>query len=175
MRKQYTTGLLRGAHFGSSPSQPVPAVVQGRFEVNVIFTNPNATGKALKYAMSLARELEVTVHLRAGIVVPWQLPLDKPPVSLAFTEQILSGLVSQVEGEGGALAADLYLCRDWPKTLLEILEPSSPVVIGNTKRWWPGPERHLAKALRSKGYDVIVADDREDHSELTNIGTQDRR
>jgi hypothetical protein len=139
-------------------AQPVPDVSPGRLEVNVIFTDPQATAAALRCAESLARDLGAVVRLRAGIVVPFQLPLEEPPVSVAFTEGLLSDLVSRLDADGFERTVDLYVCRDWQETLLQILNPDSPVVVGSTRRWWPTAENRLVKALRSKGHRVIVAD-----------------
>lgn len=141
----------------SAQGQPVRKDSRGQLEVNVVFTDARATAGALRYAMSLARDLKVSIRLRAAIIVPWQLPLDEPPVSVAFTEQLLSDLVSEFDGESCALAVNLYLCRNWRETLLEILDPNSPVVIGSSKRWWFAAENRLARALRRKGYRVLVA------------------
>jgi hypothetical protein len=140
-------------------AQSVPdGVLEGRLEVNVIFTNPQATAAALKYAASLAQDLEAVIRLRAGIVVPVQLPLDEPPVSVAFTECLLSDLVSRLDADSFARTVDLYVCRDWQETLLQILKPDSPIVIGSSTRWWLTAENRLAKALRANGHRVIVAD-----------------
>lgn len=139
-------------------AQPVPEGLEGRLEVNVVFTNAQATGAALKCAESLAQDLGAVIRLRAGIVVPFQLPLDEPPVSVAFTERLLTGLVSRLDADRFERKVDLYICRDWQETLLQILNPDSPVVIGSSNRWWPAPENRLIKVLRSKGHRVIVAD-----------------
>jgi hypothetical protein len=144
----------------SSGSQAGPASSQALLEVNVIYTNPQATAAALQCAESLARDLRATIRLRACVVVPWQLALDEPHVSVAFTERMLSGLLSRLAGDSTEHAVDLYVCRDWRETLLQVLDPKSPVVIGRGNRWWPGPENRLAKDLRSKGYRVIIADSR---------------
>lgn len=139
-------------------AQPVPDGSDGRLEVNVIFTNPLATAAALECAEALAQDLGAVIRLRAAIVVPFQLPLDEPPVSIAFTERQLTELVSRLDADGFERAVDLYVCRDWQKTLLQVLSPDAPVVMGNSKRWWPTAENRLVKALRSKGHRVIVAD-----------------
>ena len=139
-------------------AQPVPDASEGRLEVNVIFTNPRATADALKCAETLALDLGAVIRLRAGIVVPFQLPLDEPPVSIAFTERQLTDLVSRLDADGFERTLDLYVCRDWQKTLLQILNPDAPVVIGSSRRWWPTAENRLVKTLRSNGHRVIVAD-----------------
>ena len=126
-----------------------------RLEVNVIFTDAQATVVALKTAGSLARDLGACIRVRAAIVVPYALPLDKPPVSVRFTERLLSDLVSRLELDAFEPIVHLYLCRNQADTLLQVLSPNSLVVIGGRKHWWPTAERRMARALRSKGHRVV--------------------
>src|ERR1700756_1195428 len=91
MKIQFQTAITRplppslgGERTGHQP---------GRFEVNVIFTDPQATVAALRTAGSLARDLGANIRVRAAITVPYTLPLEEPPVSVAFTERLLSDLV----------------------------------------------------------------------------------
>jgi hypothetical protein len=127
-------------------------------EVNVIFTEPQATSAALKAAESFARGLGACVRLRAAITVPWQLPLDQPPVSVSFFAQILRDLVDQQNPDALERTVHLYICRAWAETLLEVLRPNSVVVIGGRKHWWPTAESRLARALRAKGHQVVLVD-----------------
>ena len=131
---------------GLGPGQP---------EVNVIFTDPQATVVALKTAGSLARDLGAFIRLRAAIAVPYALPPDAPLVSVPFTERLLSDLVCRPELNTFDPSAHLYLCRDQVDTLLRVLRPNSLVVVCGRKRWWPTPERRKVKALRSKGHQVV--------------------
>jgi hypothetical protein len=126
-----------------------------RLEVNVIFTDPQATVAALKTAGSLARDLGACIRVRAAITVPYALPLDKPPVSVRFTEHLLSDLVCRLGLDTFEPSVHLYLCRDQLKTLLGVLVPNSLVVMGGRKHWWPTAERRMARALRSKGHRVV--------------------
>src|ERR1019366_6334285 len=126
-----------------------------RLEVNVIFTDPQATVAALKTAGSLARDLGACIRVRAAIAVPYALPLDKPPVSVRFTERLLSDLVCRLELDTFEPSVHLYLCRDQVETLLQVLSPNSLVVISGRKHWWPTAERRMARALRSKGHRVV--------------------
>jgi hypothetical protein len=126
-----------------------------RLEVNVIFTDPQATVAALKTAGSLARDLGACIRVRAAIAVPYALPLDKPLVSAGFIEELLSDLVCRLELDAFEPSVHLYLCRDQVETLLQVLSPNSLVVIGGRKHWWPTAERRVAKALRSKGHRVV--------------------
>ena len=127
----------------------------GRLEVNVIFTDPQATIAALKTAGSFARDLGACIRVRAAIAVPYALPLDKPPVSAGFIEELLSDLVCRLELDAFEPSVHLYLCRDQVETLLQVLSPNSLVVIGGRKHWWPTAERREARALRSKGHRVV--------------------
>jgi len=126
-----------------------------RLEVNVIFTDPQATAAALKTAGSLARDLGACIRVRAAIAVPYALPLERPPVSAGFIEELLSDLVCRLELDAFEPSVHLYLCRDRVETLLHVLSPNSLVVIGGRMHWWPTAERRAAKALRSKGHRVV--------------------
>ena len=127
----------------------------GQLEVNVIFTDPQATVVALKTAGSLASNLGAFIRLRAAIAVPYALPPDAPLVSVPFTERLLSDLVNRPELSTFEPSAYLYLCRDQIATLLRVLRPNSLVVVCGRKRWWPTPERRKVKALRSRGHQVV--------------------
>lgn len=127
----------------------------GRLEVNVIFTDPQVTAFALKTAESLARNLGARVRLRAPVAVPYPLPVERPPVSVRFTQQLLSGLVCDIAQGDLEPTIDLYLCRDRNDALLRTLEPNSLVVIGGRKRWWPTRESRMADVLRSRGHQVV--------------------
>lgn len=135
-----------------------PAFSSGPVEVNVIFTEPEATAAALKFADSLVRELGGRIRLRAATVAPIQFALDEPPVSLNFVREHLANLASGLERCAFEPTADLYVCRDRVQALLQALEPQSIVVIGGTRRWWPTTETRLARALRSKGHVVMFVD-----------------
>jgi hypothetical protein len=153
-------GMRISTRAGRSSASDVPdAAVEEPLEVNVIFTGRDATAAALRRTQSFARGLRACIRIRAGIVVPVQLSLDQPLVSVDFFEQILRELASQPELDGVDCSAHLYLCRDWSETLAEILKPNSVVVVGVRKRWWPTAETRLVRALRAKGIRVVLVDD----------------
>jgi hypothetical protein len=137
-----------------------------RLEVNLIFTEPQTTAAALETVESLARDLGACVRLRAAIVVPFQLALDEPPVSIRFIEARLADLVSRLGRDGFESTAHVYLCRDQSDALLQVLCPNSLVVIGGKNRWWPTRASRLAKMLRSKGHRVFFVDARGNRSDL---------
>jgi hypothetical protein len=159
MSKPYQEGLTKLLGKGFTPTAP-PGFASGPLEVNVIFTGPQATAAGLNFAQGFARELGAHIRLRAAIAVPLQLPLDEPSVSIAFLQENLRNLVSQLEPDSFAPSVYLYLCRDCISALLQVLAPNSLVVIGGPKRWWPTAERRMARALRSKGHRVILVDSR---------------
>jgi hypothetical protein len=140
--------------------ETAPGFASGPLEVNVIFTDMQPTAAALKFAQSFARELGARIRLRAAIDVPFPLPLEEPPVSIAFLQENLRKLASQLEGDTFEPTVHLYLCRDRVRALLRVLKPNSVVVIGGRKRWWPTAESRMARAFRSEGHRVILVDSR---------------
>ncbi len=135
-----------------------PRFASGPLEVNVVFTDPEATSVALGFAQSLALDLGAHIRLRAAVAVPFQLPLDEPPVSLPFFREVLRKLARGLERSTFQPTIPMYLCRDRVRALLQVLRPNSVVVIGGRKRWWPTAESRMARALRSEGHRVILVD-----------------
>jgi len=127
----------------------------GQLEVNVIFTDPQATAAAFKAATTLAADLDACIRVRAAIAVPFCLPLDRPQVPIPFTERILSELVSQAEPHSLDVTIHLYLSRDRVEALLQVLQPNSLVIIAGRKRVWPTPESRITKRLQSQGHRVL--------------------
>jgi len=130
----------------------------GPLEVNVIFTEQAPTAAALACARSLARDLGARIHLLFAVEVPFQLPLERPGVSVSFLQEQLSKVLGDLEKDGFEPRANLYLCRDPVRALQQALKPNSLVLIGGRKRWWPTPESGIARALRAKGHRVICVD-----------------
>lgn len=135
--------------------QAGPQRDSGRLEVNVVFTAPQATALALRTATALAAELDACIRLRAAVVVPLQLPLDQPQISIPFMQDVLSGLVSRLEPHKLDVTAHLYLSRDRTETFLDLLEPNSVVILAARKRPWPTPEGRFAKRLQHAGHRVL--------------------
>lgn len=140
--------------------ETLPGFASGPLEVNVIFTDLQPTAAAMKFAQSFARGLGARIRLLAAIAVPVQLPLHEPPVSVAFWEETLRKLASQLEADTFSPTVHLYLCRDRLQALLQLLRPNSVVVIGGSRRWWPTTESRTAHALRAGGHRVILVDSR---------------
>jgi len=134
---------------GTDSSGPAP------LEVNVLFTDRRATRVALRAATGLATDLNATIRVRAVVAVPFALPLDHPQVSIPFTEEVLSGLVSEFEQNSLDITAHLYLSRNRIEAFLQILQPNSLVVIAGRKRPWPTAESRIAIKLQSEGHRVV--------------------
>ena len=126
------------------------------FLLYVIFNDPKRTRAALSKAVLLAHGLQARLVLLAAQVVPYPLPLDKPPVSNEHIEATLSQLAADQEMH---TFLKVYLCRDRDDTICHALPPDSLVVIGAKRRWWPDKEKSLARRLRREGHDVIVVPD----------------
>jgi hypothetical protein len=128
-------------------------------EVTVIFTGLKATTRALRSAAELASNLHGRIRLVVPQVVPFPLPLDSPPVLVRFQEERFRKLACELPVE---TRVEIYLCRDADDLLLERLEPHSAVVIGSRRpcwpaKWWPTREKTLARKLRRKGHEVMLA------------------
>jgi hypothetical protein len=125
-------------------------------DLQVVFTNTAGTRAALATAGQYARGLDVRITILAAQVVPYPLPLGRPPVPVEFTERTLRSLASE---QIVTTSVELYLCRDKNETIRKVLKPDSLVVIGGWKRWWPAAENRLEKLLRRDGHRVILAND----------------
>jgi hypothetical protein len=126
-------------------------------ELSVIFTSEKGSQVALRFAGTLAQNLNAHLNLIVVKQVPWALPLDRPSVPVSFTERRLIALaVAETQGQLDTTVR-LYYCRKRTETLLQALEPKSLIVIGCRNDWWPFRERRLARLLRSNGHQVIFA------------------
>jgi hypothetical protein len=134
------------------PERPIAAETDQRLNIAVVFTSAEATLIALKEAGALASSLGARVTLVVPQVVPFPLPLESPPVLLDFNESRFRQIAAQSPVE---TSVQIYLCRDGLATLMKVLTPSSLVVIGGKRRWWPTRERSLVRRLRKAGHEVV--------------------
>lgn len=138
-----------------STRQPsLPPVEEGDRQLNVavVFTSVDSTLAALKEAAALANSLGARIRLVVPQVVPYPLPLESPPILVDFNENRFRVMASQSPVE---TSVQVYLCRDRVEMLLHMLSPSSLVVIGGRKKWWPTSETLMARRLRQAGHKVI--------------------
>lgn len=126
--------------------------------VNVVYTEQRATALAVQAADSLARDLRGSIHLRAMACVPRQLPIQCPLVSIPFLTSQLHKIVERFDSSTCQYVLHTYVCRSRIDTLLRVLPPSSLVVIGGRRRFWPTSEIRLAKALAAAGHTIVFVD-----------------
>ena len=127
----------------------------------VVFTTPAATKVALGVANGLAHNLGARLILLVAQVVPFPLPLDRPPVHEAITSEVLSRLVSDKQVD---TSVQVYLCRDRNETVRQELAAESIVLVGTRGRWLRRAEWALAKQLRNDGHHVILVANDETHA-----------
>jgi hypothetical protein len=135
----------------------VPASGQGapQLKVNVLVTTEKATIAALRTATGLAANLGAEITIISAQVVPWQVPLENPPVAVALLKQKLCRLVYGAGIVGDEVRIQLYLCRDGRHVLQHILRPHSLIVLGGSDHWWSRRERNLTTFLARLGHQVI--------------------
>ncbi len=140
-------------HAGAHPALPEAQPANHKLNISVIATSLEATAAALKKAGALASRLGARIFLTVPQVVPFPLPLASPPVLVEFNEKRYRAIASENPVE---TSVHIYLCRDRLELLSSVLMPGSLVVLGGTKRWWPSPERRLARKMRKLGHEVIL-------------------
>ena len=146
-------------------SVPFVGVSKRGLELTVIFTTLPGTAAALTMAGNLTRNLEAKLTLLLPQVVPYGVPLNRPPVSLRHTRQLALSLVGRSakgseDGNLPGVVIQICLCRERKQCLERFVSAGSLVLIGGRDSWW-AKERRLARLLRSLGHEVIFADPRE--------------
>lgn len=126
-----------------------------RLPLVVVLISGEEAVLALRKAEILASRLHARVELIVTQIVPYPLPLDRPPVHPNFFLRRLCALARETLEE---TSVRLYLCRDRLATLKEVLWPHSLIAIGGRERWWAVEARILARELRRAGHDVIVTE-----------------
>jgi len=128
---------------------------EAQLNVTVLFTSVEGTLAALRTAGTLASKLGGRITIVVPEVVPYHLPLNKPPVLHDWNEKRFRVLAAESSVE---TSVRFYLCRDEDEMLAKKLKAHSLVVLGRKKCWWPTRESRLAKRLRSLGHEVILAE-----------------
>ena len=121
--------------------------------VFVLFTSTDPTLKALEKACELAKICGGRVSVVATPVVPFPLPLDKPPVPSEF---IIGRFAEQAGQFQTNISLHAYLCRNRMEALKRVLTHNSIIIIAVKRRWWPTHDERLARQLRRAGYAVLL-------------------
>lgn len=127
-------------------------------DVVVVRTTAEGTLAALKAAGTLARNLNARIGLAVIEVVPFKLPLDRPPVPVDFLKRQQCSLLSQAGIEAEEVRIQICLCRDRNYTLGRLLAPQSLVLIGGKRRWYSMQDQKLEKQLSRLGHHVVFVD-----------------
>jgi len=124
-----------------------------QLSITVVFTNGKASLAPLRFARRLAQDLGARICILIPQIVSYALPLDRPPVDAGFRARQLYQIL---EEEARDARIEVRLCRDLRTGVVDALRPQSLVIIGSRNRWWPVPEKSLARALRRAGHQVIM-------------------
>jgi hypothetical protein len=138
---------------GHPPETPSDEGVARKLEVAVLFTSFEATLAAARRASKLIEGLDGRISLVDTLPVPYPLPVDRPPVSLAFAKR---RLLTLVEESGTEMTAHVFLCRFRFEALLLLLKQGALIVMGCRKTLWPIWEKRLARKLRRAGYQILL-------------------
>src|SRR5690349_12627413 len=117
---------MRAIHVSELTPAP-PSADESGLRLHVIYTGPATTRASLKGAGVLARDLGARLELLVARVVPYPLPLDRPPASSGFSEASLDALADEC---GVDLDVKVLLCRDREETIPAFLPAGCIVVIG---------------------------------------------
>jgi len=138
-----------------SPERQLSGAHKTQLNVTVLFTSVEGTMAALRTAGTLANKLGGRITIVVPEVVPYHLPLNKPPVVHEWNEKRFRVLAA---GSPVETSVRFYLCRDQDEMLARELKPHSLLVLGAKKHWWPTRESRLARRLQSLGHEVIFTE-----------------
>jgi hypothetical protein len=121
-------------------------------QIVVLFTTPEMTKEALRYAATLGDGLRLSVRLIDVEVVSYGYSLNQPPIDPKFAGERLQtfpGIWNFQSGRG------LYT-RDRDEALLRTLSPGSLVLIPVKGFWGRFCQKQLMRKLTRHGYDVAL-------------------
>jgi hypothetical protein len=123
--------------------------------LNVAFTSASATTEALRYAASMADGLKARLQVIVPQVVPYGRDLNDPDVNPEFTAK---RALEAARAAGVEADVNVVLCRDRAEGLHNALGKDGVVMIGGGQKWWPYPERNLARQLADRGHKVLFVE-----------------
>jgi hypothetical protein len=121
--------------------------------VCVPYTTSDLTRAALAAVGALTRNLGSHVSLVAVQVVPFPLPLNRPAIAPRLFEQELNAVARDIDVP---VDAHVVIARDREMAFDRAIAPGSLVVLATRKRWWPTPQRRLARLLARGGHSVAL-------------------
>jgi len=122
-------------------------------QIVVLFTTPEMTREALRYAATLGDGLRPSVRLIDVEVVPYGCSLDQPPVDPKFARERLQKLALEY---GTSNQGEVLYARDRDEALLRCLSPDSLVLIPVRGFWGRFCQKQLMRNLTRHGHDVAL-------------------
>jgi hypothetical protein len=130
----------------------VSAVNIPDLQVVIPHRSAELTRSALKYAATLAMDLNVRLRLIDVHVVPYGVPLDEPTVDPRHLARRVRSLAMESELP---ISAEVIYARDWELGLRRALAPGTLVLMAMKRSWWPTKDKRLASRLRKLGHQVM--------------------
>ena len=138
------------------PPPPVAPNEAACLQIYVIFTTSSETAAAIRATKAMADGLRAQISVLVASEVPFPLPLDEPPIPVAFTE----GRVREAVVHGDVPArVEILLCRDRLTAIRETLPARSLVIVGGRRRWYRHGPNKIARILKQDGHRVISVED----------------
>ena len=147
----------------SSPRLAPPdnqSSIPRRLQVFVLFNGIDSAAVALRTAGAFVAGLGGEILIAATQIVPYPLPLNRPPVD---RRKLLTQIAGSVSQSGIALAtppkALIVYARDLADGWRFILPPHCLVVVGRPERpsWQRFKVWLTARSLRKLGHEVLLA------------------
>ena len=129
-----------------------PAPFTTDLQVVIPHRSPEMTKAALKYAATLATDLNVRLRLIDVHVVPYGFPLNKPTVNPKYLSRRLR---SVAEESALPISPEVVFARDWEQGFRRSLGPSSVVLMPIKRAWWRTSDKRMAARLRKLGHQIV--------------------
>jgi len=149
------TDFARASGKTQRASDAPTSAPESRLEVTVIFTTVSGTTAALDAVYRLASGFDLRLTLLVLQVVPYAVPLFRPPVSVDHLRRVALSLVTGACVNWPEIAIQILLCRDREECLRRTIHAGSVLFVGGRQSWWARSERRLARRLKSLGHEVI--------------------
>jgi hypothetical protein len=122
-------------------------------QIVVLFTSPEMTREALRYAATLGDGLRPSVRLIDVEVVPYGCSLDQPSIDPKFARERLEKLAME---SGASTQGEVLYARDRDEALVRRLTPGSLVLIPVKGYWGRICQKQLMRNLARHGHDVVL-------------------
>ena len=106
--------------------------------------------------MPMADGLNFRISVLVASEVPFPLPLNAPPISVAFMEERLREAIVHA---GVPAMVEILLCRDRIAAIRKTLPAHSLVIIGGRKRWYVHGPNKIARILKRDGHRVVLVEE----------------